>query len=315
VGDSLGATDRVTSGATSGRLDVWGYGWSAFIERPVFGWGLGRFRAAIQEHLSPAFVREHAPNDQRPIIFDAHNLVVELTVTIGVVGLALAAVFAWYAGRRAGGALALFVATIAFTWLLQPAALSTLPVVMIALGAAARPQPAPDHEPAAATDPTGAWWPRLSAAGLLIGVAAAAWLAVGDLRLQAGVDAMSARRIEAAARWLPTDPVVSDLVAQAWFVEEETDPSLRPDVVEWSQRTVDVEPDRAYWWARLAGRQLAMGNLDAVEPALDEALERQPWHTLSWTLMDLYARRTDDAELEALAVAKLCELGARSDCP
>ena len=65
--------------------------------------------------------------------------------------------------------------------------------------------------------------------------------------------------------WFPADPVISDLVAQAWFVEEEFDQTLRPNVLEWSNRTTDVEPDRAYWWARLAGRQLAFGDLDAVK--------------------------------------------------
>ena len=108
-----GRDGRVTSGATSGRLDVWRYGWTAFRERPLFGWGLGRFRAAIQEHLSAAFVRDHAPNDNVPIIFDAHNIVVELTVTLGIVGLVLAGVFAWHAGRRAAARLAAFVVVVA----------------------------------------------------------------------------------------------------------------------------------------------------------------------------------------------------------
>ncbi|MGH9132913.1 MAG: hypothetical protein ACRDZZ_03190, partial [Ilumatobacteraceae bacterium] len=103
-------------------------------------------------------------------------------------------------------------------------------------------------------------------------------------------------------------------VAQAWYVEEEFDQTLRPNVLEWSNRTVDVEPDRAYWWARLAGRNLAFGDLDAVKAALDEALERQPWHSLSWTLMELYANRADDPALQAQAHSKLCELGATTDC-
>ena len=142
----------------------------------------------------------------------------------------------------------------------------------------------------------------------------ASWLTVADLRLNAALDAMDAGRIDAAAGWFPADPVISDLVAQAWFVEEEFDQTLRPNVLEWSNRTTDVEPDRAYWWARLAGRQLAFGDLDGAKASLDEALERQPWHSLSWALMELYAIRAGDPALEAQAHAKLCELGADTDC-
>jgi Tfp pilus assembly protein PilF len=85
-------------------------------------------------------------------------------------------------------------------------------------------------------------------------------------------------------------------------------------VLEWSNRAVDVEPDRAYWWARLAVRQLTFGDLDGVRASLDEALERQPWHTLSWALMELYAIRVDDPALQAEAHAKLCALGAETNC-
>ena len=85
-------------------------------------------------------------------------------------------------------------------------------------------------------------------------------------------------------------------------------------MLQWSNRTIDVESDRAYWWTRLAGRQLAFGDLDAVKAALDEALERQPWHTLSWAIMELYAIRADDPALQAEARSKLCQLGIESDC-
>ena len=320
-GDGQGATARVTSGATSGRLDVWRYGWSAFRERPVFGWGLGRFRAGVQEHLSAAFVREHAPNDSRPIIFDAHNIVVELTVTLGIVGLVLAGVFAWHAGRRTSGALAAFVAVIAVTWFLQPAALSTLPIAMIALGASRRETIDTEDSELTSSDadaPAALPAPpppsRISAIALAVGVVSASWLVVADLRLNAALDARDARRIDDAAGLFPADPVISDLVAQAWYVEEELDQTLRPNVLEWSNRTTDVESDRAYWWARLAGRNLAFGDLDAVKAALDEALERQPWHSLSWALMELYAFRVEDPVLQAQAHSKLCQLGAATEC-
>jgi hypothetical protein len=322
IGDGgQGATARVASGESSGRLDVWRYGWSAFSERPAFGWGLGRFRAAIQEHLSADFVREHAPNDRVPIIFDAHNIVVELAVALGVVGLLLAGVFAWYAGRRASGALAAFVVVIAVTWFLQPAALSTLPVAMIALGASRREITGVENgevtsSPAVvSTDsPTPVPSSRISAIALALGVVVALWLAVADIRLNAAFDARDARRIDSAAAWFPADPVISDIVAQAWFVEEEFDQTLRPNVLEWSNRTTDVEPDRAYWWARLATRQLTFGDLDGAKVSLDEALERQPWHSLSWALMEFYATRADDPALQAEAHSRLCELGAETDC-
>ena len=278
-------TRRVTSGVASGRIDVWRYGWSAFSERPVFGWGLGRFRAAIQEHMSATFVRDHVSDDRVPIIFDAHNIVVELTVTLGVVGLVLAGVFAWHAGRRRAAAHSRRSSSPSRSrWFLQPAALSTLPIAMIALGASRRETDrAADIEPGHRS-PTHR--SRSRTGRRRRGSRRSRWswalcLAVVARRGRPPIERRPrrdgcARRIDDAAEWFPTDPVISDLVAQAWFVEEEFDQTLRPHVLEWSDRTVDVEPDRAYWWVRLAGRQLAFGDLDGVKASLDEALERQP---------------------------------------
>ena len=70
----------------------------------------------------------------------------------------------------------------------------------------------------------------------------------------------------------------------------------------------------AYWWDRLASRQLTFGDLDGAKASLDEALDRQPWHTLSWRLMELYAIRVGDPTLEAEAHSNVCELDVTADC-
>ncbi len=84
--------DGSTCGATDGRRSA-----SAPCSDGVSGDSVPRSRNTCQRTSCATTPRA----TRVPIIFDAHNIVVELTVTLGIVGLVLAGVFAWHAGRRA----------------------------------------------------------------------------------------------------------------------------------------------------------------------------------------------------------------------
>lgn len=295
------STDRlVTSPEGGGRTTAWRYGLEAILDRPVWGWGFGRFRAATQHRFSPEFVRESAADDLTQAWFDPHNVVVTVGVAIGLVGLVLVAVWVVLAARWASGPLVAPLVALGLIMLLQPAGLAVVPLAMFLLGGAAR-----IARPADRVDSSlGLLVP------LLIGVALAGWLAIGDLRLQAAAEVGRAAEIESAARWFPRDAVVSDLVAQAWYIEEESDPTLRPKVFEWSERAVSAEPDRPYFWRQHGIRLFVLGRSDEAIEAFESALELQPWHLQSWRALYAVGELLDDVELRDRAHAKLCRLGA-----
>jgi hypothetical protein len=305
LGDGAGtSTSRLATGGEAGRVQAWRYAAGAIAERPIGGWGFGRFRAATQEHFSPAFVRDFAASDVTQIWFDSHNLIVTVAVAIGVIGLGLALWFAVGASRIAHGPLAYFAVVLAITWLLEPAGLTTLPIGMLALGAAAFRISA---EAAPRASSRAHRRVRALAAGIAVGLAT--WVVIADIGLKQAIESGRPEDVEAAARWFPRDAVVADAVAQAWFRAEERDVTLRSDVLEWSRNATRAEPDRPYLWSRLGLRQAAFGDFDDAQASIERALTLQPWHLQSWQVLYAIGTRLDDGELIRRSSQALCELG------
>jgi hypothetical protein len=298
---ALGSSDtsgagRSTTLAGDGRRTLWGYGVDAITEQPLFGWGLGRFRAATQGDFSADFVRVSAPNEKTSSWFDAHNIVLEYAIATGIVGCLVFVAFVVFAVRRARGPfLALFLG-IAATWMLQPASVSTAPLAFLVLGAAA-PRVAAEQRP---------YWVSVlmrvaAVAGLLVG----AYYVVADWRLARAKDAADFSEVESAARWLPRDAVIADLVASAAALElgEGVDEAT---LIRKSEAVVALEPDRPLWWVQLGARHFLFGDDAAARAALEEAVALEPWHPDAWTLLEDIATRTGDEALAAEAHARYC---------
>lgn len=298
LSDGTGAVDRLgaTDGAFGVRGDVWMFGLEAFWHRPIAGHGIGNFRTATHPYYTPEFAGTHALDD-RVAWFDAHNIVIELLVAVGIPGLALALVFAWLACRAASGPLRVAAAAIAATWLFQPAGLAALPLALGMLGAASgelRLSVARSR-----------WVPYLTAVGALL----AASLAVGDLRLRWAADDFDARAFESGAAWFPHDSVVADLAAQIWQEASPDDPVAEERTLEWSRRAIDREPNRAGFWENYSKRQFYFFDDDGARRSLERSLELQPWRPSAWVNMVKLAESTDDAQLEMRAQRAICEMG------
>jgi O-antigen ligase len=125
-----GSTATETFGA---RFGAWLVGLHALVAQPVFGAGPSQFEAATVPHYSVAFARTTA---QR-FFDDAHNMVVEVAVTTGVLGLLAFAAWVFFALRDRGGPLVVFAVAIGATELAEPLFVGLTSLAFLALGAAA----------------------------------------------------------------------------------------------------------------------------------------------------------------------------------
>lgn len=71
--------------SVNSRRLVWGVAWRGIQERPLLGWGPENFSYVFSRHFNPALVLKE---NQRGFWFDrAHNLVLDVLVFTGVIGL------------------------------------------------------------------------------------------------------------------------------------------------------------------------------------------------------------------------------------
>ena len=319
-----GATRLGETSASSGyqsRSIMWRLGVEAAIDRPIAGWGPGRFGEATAPRVTAEFTRAEGPDK---LFYDAHNLVVEQLVTVGVVGLVLLGGFVVSVVRRSRGPLLWFGAGIALTWLFNPVSVCTGGVALLALGAAWSRDGAPgpsdvDEPPSEAERPGGS--DAYAVAGRAIGaVLAAAGLVVGvtllraDALLDDGVASGDLAAVRHAEQLFPPDAVVTGIVAEALgrVADEQPTAANRRAVVAASRRATQLDPTRAYWWIRLGAREYAFGEgteedrLDRAEAAFRRALTRNPWSVEAMIgLRGIADARGDAAEVERLT-ERLC---------
>lgn len=277
------STDRLANGGGFGpRLQMWGAGIDAAAERPLLGWGPGRFRAATAGRADQDFVRSEGPD--RPF-YDAHNLLIEHLVGGGILGLSLLVGFGWAATRQARGSLAWFAGGVALTWLFTPVSVVTAPVALLALGAAVVPAPAPAPALGARGGTAARGRLALAAVATVCCAVFAARIVWADaLVARASIDA-DPEAIARAAALMPPDAILSDLEASAWRVVAVNgggDAAGREALLA-AQRAVELDPTRSTWWVNLGEVQMAYGadgsdqRLSLAETSFNAALERTPW--------------------------------------
>ena len=293
---SATSTDRLANAGGGGRFDAWKYGADAVLERPIAGWGFGRFRAATQGRFSEDFVRNSAFDDLTQAWFDAHNIVLGVAVSVGLVGLLVVAAWLVAACRSISGPLVSALVVFGIVLLLQPAGLVVVPLACLLLGLAA------DHD----RPPRRATVSLPALLMLLAGVALAAYLVIGDLRLETAIRSGDSQRLEASAAMFPNDSVVADLVAQSWYYDVLLGEPAEDEFRDWSERAIAAEPDRPYYRSVYAFRLLELGDLGEAQRSAEEAIELQPHHVGAWVALRQIGARTGDQALVDDALAHLC---------
>ena len=294
-GESAGFTERI---------QVWKTGVSAVLDRPLLGWGPDRIRPAIQHHFSPDFTRLYQRDDLTQQYFDVHNFILQMLIAVGVVGFAVLVLFVVLNSRRINFTLTLTAATIVLNWMLQPAVLSSLPLVAILLGAAAiRP----------VTPPTR---PRRDVArgvAVALGLVAAGGLVTADLGLRVAANSGDPAAVRGVAGWFGDDPYILDNFVVNTY--DPAAPSERSPRVAAARRAVEAEPDMPMWWSELAMTQRENGDFAGMRDSIVKALALQPNHVRSWTQLALYAQAVGDDQLAKEAEAHACSLGAMFCAP
>ncbi len=296
------------SGGTSGRTTVWRTSLDAVAERPITGWGLGRFRSSVQSRFS---LDELIETPLLPQFADAHNVFVELAVLVGVPGLILFLAFGWLAGRESNRLFRAAAATMFVTWLLQPTSYHTLPLALVLLGAGAR---SPSDESGDRLRLDGSRRMPTSTVLIIVGLVPALVLGIADVGFK---NALWSRDYEAArtmADFFAGDPVVLNTAAAVAARSAATDPGAADVMFDTLERAVEVEPERARWWKELAAAHGLSGNPEAARLAADRAIELEPFDEGAWRVVWVASTELGDDQRRIEAARLLCEYGFEPAC-
>lgn len=271
-----GASDRITGvglaeGSTMQRLYTWQEAVPTVLDRPLLGFGPGRYLPATVAHRSVRLAKA-GPDSY---FADAHNLLVDTAVSTGLVGLFVLLLWLVLAVARARGPLLWAALAILGMHLVEPVHPGTTPLVGLLLGAAAT---------ASAPAPLRRWSVGPVAVAALAGVAIGGWVLIGDLRLQeARLDA-DRRGAAAAARMLPPWPETSDAVARLVIFDAviEKDPRLWTEAVSWELRAVEEDRSDPRWWVLAGLVEAKAGQTASAEQSFRTALTLNPYSCGAW---------------------------------
>ena len=255
------ATDRI--GAEFGqqpRIENYSAAVAAIAERPLIGWGPGRYLAATSPHRSLELAKA------RPGVYftDAHNWPLQWAVTTGLVGVSLLGLWLFFAVRAGTGPLLGFALCVGVNQLIQPHDVGVTPIALLAIGAAG------------ATVAPRAIVPPAVHVGLVLGATALACvLLTGMWHAYNGLsDPVAAVR---AASWLPHWPDRSQQAARAALATDDgTAVERMAASVDHARQSAlrDERDPRA--WGSSGYFELIGDNVDEAEHAFRRALEVDP---------------------------------------
>jgi O-antigen ligase len=282
AGSDLGS--RLAKGTNSvgyhQRLQLWHFGLEALFHRPVLGYGPSQLMAATAPRLNEAFARLLQPGR---MFTDAHNVVVEVAVTTGLLGLACFLAWVVTAVLQSRNSMVLFAIMGLAIELVEPLNVAITPLVFLTLAAALvdRPVLAPEER----LFPSRLVLAQRLAVGLLAATALG-WggvLVAGDVALNhAPPDGYSLGQAKEANRllffWPDSALALTDYYrykAAALHTRAE-DRYLRL-AVETSHETVRRLPFDPLLWVALGDNHLALGQYRAATVDYRHALELYPW--------------------------------------
>jgi len=279
------------------RTETWWSARHALADRPILGAGPGRFRAATSPYRTLDLALAEAPDR---LFADAHNLVVEYTVTTGLLGLLALVAWLVLASRGVSGPFLYAAGALLLMHLAQPQAVHVTPLAALCFGAAARPVQITAR--------------RIVAPGMLLAPAAVAaalalswgafWMDQGELDF----DLNDARRADAV---LGVWPQPAELRARilAFRSIDRREPSLLLESRDWYRRAANRDPTHPMLWNRLAQIEERLGHTGMAESHYLRALRLNPWSRIALQGLARVDRADDDMQRAEEWNARLRLLG------
>jgi hypothetical protein len=267
-GGEVTATDRaVVSGTAAGsaRFATWATAATAVGQHPLLGAGPGRFREATSPLRTPTLARAEGPDR---LFVDAHNVLVELLVTTGLLGTTAFALLTVRVARGACGPEAWFAAVGFGLMLFQPLSVGITPLVFLLAGAA---------QPRLDSAGVGHWWSvgAASAAVLMGGM-----LVVGDHYLEQARLDFELRDADRAEALLGIWPEPTSQRAEIHLFRAIVRGDDRREVgaaVAARRRAALQDPSDPALWNDLAELELAYGQATSALEDFRRALRWNPW--------------------------------------
>jgi O-antigen ligase len=290
-GSALGT--RVASGTaetTFGlRFQLWRTALDGLAHHPLIGSGPGELLAGTAPFINQSFGKAL---DGR-LFTDAHDFLVEVLVTTGIVGFALFAGWLGLSLRRCRGPFLAFALALMSVKLVEPLDLGAVPLAFLALGAgmagwlSGREEAPLASEVPAALRPESLQSRVTSVLAVLLALVLAATMLIGDYwysKTQTGLQQLTAAR--RANEYLPYWAESSAALGFYWRYEYSIlhDSARRVDLLRARQdyvTTVGRDPsDPTVWWFLGEVDQL-LGRSGAAEAAYEHSLREDPWFPLS----------------------------------
>lgn len=279
AGRSLGA--RVAAGTQSvgfhQRLDLWKLALTAIVHRPLIGFGPGELEAAINPRMGLSFARLLQPGK---VFTDSHDIVVEVAVTTGVLGLACFLV--WVVGAILGARnyFIYFALMCLAVELVEPLNIAVTPLAFLALGAGTTILGDARRESPPLTTPLRAVAAICCAAAVLLG----GEMVIGDVALghtpPAQYSLVSSREANSFLFYWPQ----SSIAMTDYYRYEAAVFHLRAArrrefelALLYSRETVTRLPMDPLTWVDLGDSELALGRLAAATAEYRRALQTDPW--------------------------------------
>lgn len=269
-----GSTSQETFGQ---RFSAWKMAAHAIAHRPLIGYGPGQFRGATTPYW-PLSQERMEPNTY---FSDAHNIVVELATTVGIIGLVLFVGWIVLAFRHRRGPLVPFAVVLLVTELAEPLHVSITPIALLALGAAVLTSartPAPEPSP-----PRG-----VGVAAVVMAVLAAipaTMLLVGDATLSRAVgqytsaeDAAALDNAKLAESMLSPWKDSAEILASIYLYDSiNRQPGAKQQALYWASVAADRDPTNAPILTNLANYQYYANQVAAAGRTAAKAHAANPW--------------------------------------
>jgi hypothetical protein len=274
--------------------------------RPVFGYGPGRFFAAVE----PRSTRKLTPGGVRSWS-DGHNFLITELVGTGLLGLL--ALLAWLgaSARRASGPLAGFALILGLSALVEPLAVGVTPLALLALGAA---QPEWHGEPRRWRSFSLATAGVLALAGCVAGVEVLGGVAL-MYRSVSDTSVSDARTASRLLRPWP-DPLFNVALIENHFVLHTNDPVHRVRALAAAREATVRDPSLAPAWSQLGSLQYRYGMVEEAAVSYARALRAGPWFAQGLQGQISVAVDLGDTATARRACGRMRALGLHPDgCP